>query len=62
MRQMKKKITLTISYLFETDEDDRDDYKTFKEIRDVDYDNIDRPLIRLEDVGWKIKRAIVKDA
>lgn len=33
---MKKKITLTISYLFETDEDDTDDYKTFKEIRDVD--------------------------
>ena len=59
---MKKKITLTISYLFETDEDDTDDYKTFKGIRDVDYDNIDRPLIRLEDVGWKIKRAIVKDA
>ena len=59
---MKKKITLTISYLFETDEDDTDDYKTFKEIRDVDYDNVDRPLICLEDVGWKIKRAIVKDA
>lgn len=59
---MKKKITLTISYLFETDEDDTDDYKTFKEIRNVDYDNVDRPLIRLEDVGWKIKRAIVKDA
>lgn len=59
---MKKKITLTISYLFETDEDDTNEYKNFKEIRDVDYDNVDRPLIRLEDVGWKIKRAIVKDA
>lgn len=60
---MKKKITVTLSYVMEFDEEDQEDYEYLSkldECRDIDYDNIGRPLNHLEDVGWEITRSTVK--
>ena len=52
---MKKKITFTASYIFEVDDEwlaaDGDTFDTFEAVRDNDYDNVDRPMNRLEDCG-----------
>lgn len=55
---MKKKITVTLSYIEEYDEEYLKDYeiKTFDDVVDSDYDNVGRPLNDMEDVGWKIIR------
>ena len=62
---MKKKITFTASYVFEVDDEwftaDGDTFDTFEDVRDNDYDNVDRPMNRLEDCGWKIEKTSIKD-
>ena len=62
---MKKKITFTASYIFEVDDEwldaDGDTFDTFEGVRDNDYDNVDRPMNRLEDCGWKIEKTSIKD-
>ena len=61
---MKKKITFTASYIFEVaDEwlDDGERFATFEAVRNNDYDNVDRPLSRLEDYGWKIEETNIED-
>ena len=62
---MKKKITFTASYVFEVDDErlaaDEDTFDTFEDVRDNDYDNVDRPMNRLEDCGWKIEKTSIKD-
>ena len=62
---MKKKITFTASYIFEVDDEwldaDGDTFDTFEDVRDNDYDNVDRPMNRLEDCGWKIEKTDIED-
>ena len=62
---MKKKITFTASYIFEVDDEwlagDGDTFDTFEDVRDNDYDNVDRPMNRLEDCGWTIEKTDIED-
>ena len=62
---MKKKITFTASYIFEVDDEwltvDGDTFDTFEDVRDNDYDNVDRPMNRLEDCGWVIEKTDIED-
>ena len=62
---MKKKITFTASYIFEVDDEwldaGGDTFDTFEDVRDNDYDNVDRPMNRLEDCGWKIEKTDIED-
>ena len=61
---MKKKITFTASYIFEVDDEDLndgEDFKTFEEVEDNDYDNVGRPLYRLCDLGWEIFDKKIED-
>ena len=62
---MKKKITFTASYIFEVDDEwlaaDGDTFDTFEAVRDNDYDNVDRPMTRLEDCGWVIEKTDIED-
>ena len=62
---MKKKITFTASYIFEVDDEwlaaDGDKFDTFEAVRDNDYDNVDRPMNRLEDCGWKNEKTDIED-
>lgn len=61
---MKKKITFTASYIFEVDDEwlsDGETFDTFEDVRDNDYDNVDRPLNHLEDCCWKIEETEIED-
>lgn len=61
---MKKKITFTASYIFEVDDADLnegEDFKTFEEVEDNDYDNVGRPLDRLRDLDWEITDTKIED-
>ena len=61
---MKKKITFTASYTFEVYDEwlsDGETFDTFEAVRDNDYDNVDRPINRLEDCGWKIEKTDIED-
>ncbi len=61
---MKKKITFTASYIFEVDDEDLnegEDYKTFEEVEDCDYDNVGRPLNNLRDLDWEIVETKIED-
>lgn len=61
---MKKKITFTASYIFEVNDEDLnegEDYKSFEEIEDCDYDNVGRPLNRLRDLDWEITDTKIED-
>ena len=62
---MKKKITFTASYIFEVDDEwldaDGDTFDTFEAVRDNDYDNVDRPMNRLEDCGWTIEKTDIEN-
>lgn len=61
---MKKKITFTASYIFEVDDEDLnegEDYKTFEEVEDCDYDNVGRPLEHLRDLDWEITDTKIED-
>ena len=62
---MKKKITFTASYVFEVDDEwliaDGNTFDTFEGVRDNDYDNVDRPMNRLEDCGWVIEKTDIED-
>ena len=59
---MKKKITFTASYILEVDDEwVAVDGDTFEAVRDNDYDNVDRPMNRLEDCGWTIEKTDIED-
>ena len=61
---MKKKITFTASYIFEVNDEDLnegEDYKSFEEVEDCDYDNVGRPLNRLRDLDWEITDTKIED-
>ena len=61
---MKKKITFTASYVFEVDDEDLnegEDFKTFEEVEDCDYDNVGRPLNHLRDLDWEITDTKIED-
>lgn len=61
---MKKKITFTASYIFEVNDEDLnegEDYKSFEEVEDCDYDNVGRPLNRLRDLDWEIFDTKIED-
>lgn len=59
---MKKLLTITATLEWECDVDDfyeSEEIETMKnwsfdDVRNHDYDNIERPLYNLEDVGWNI--------
>lgn len=56
---MKKKISFTATLEWEVDDEylePGEDYKTFDEIEDSDYDNVGRPINHLEDLGWTITK------
>lgn len=61
---MKKKITFTASYIFEVNNEDLnegEDYKSFEEVENCDYDNVGRPLNRLRDLDWEITDTKIED-
>lgn len=61
---MKKKITFTASYIFEVNDEDLnegEDYKSFEEVENCDYDNVGRPLNRLRDLDWEITDTKIED-
>lgn len=60
---MKRKVTLTMEYIFEIEDEDimeGETFDTFADIREADYDSVGRPLERMEDEGWKITSSKVE--
>lgn len=55
---MKRKIRFTAEYVEEWDDNDEfsKEYANhcFSDWEDCDYDNVGRPISRLEDCGWEI--------
>lgn len=63
--EFKKKVTVTLELIWDVNDEFDDmkpeDYTCLAQIRDADYDNIDRPLDRMEDLDWEIVSSKVED-
>ena len=62
---MKRILRIIAEYVEEWDENEDpelNDY-TFEDWEDCDWDNVGRPLERMEDTGWKIirKKKLIKE-
>lgn len=65
---MKRILRITAEFVEEWDENEDPEYSegvqdhTFDDWADCDWDNVGRPLDRMEDAGWKITRKkIIKE-